>query len=162
MSNVLRHRDWNATDSCVSNARKVLPGLASEFLALGRETLAAEPTAGQLHRLRLAGKRLRYSLELFRGHYGADLEGIIQTLKTFQGALGEISDCDATEDLICSEGLAGTAGGAALLQAIESNRSFKVRMFLLSWRKQLDRPQLEQSWMETLGSGAVRSGGNAD
>ena len=158
----MRHRDWDATDSSASNGRRVLPGLASEFLALGRETLAAEPTPGQLHQLRLAGKHLRYSLELFRGHYGADLQGIIQTLKTFQGALGEISDCDATEDLIRSEGLAGTTGGEALLQAIESNRSFKVRMFLLTWRKQLDRPELEESWVETLGSRTVPSGGNAD
>ena len=155
-----QYPDWDAAESCLTNARRGLPSLVSRLLALGRATCAEEPTPGELHRLRLAGKRLRYTLELFRGFYGAGLEELLRILKTAQKVLGEISDCDATEALVRCEGLDNTADGAELLRWIKEDRSIKVTTFLLMWRNIIARPDLEEVWTRALGSGPVQGAGH--
>lgn len=146
---------WDAAESSASNSRRVLPHLASEFLALGGEVFAGKPTPERLHDLRLAGKRLRYSLELFRESYGPDLDSILRTLKRIQRALGRISDCDATERLVRSTGLADAEGGAELLRAIELDRSETTRTFLLRWRSFFRSTEAGEAWARALGDHAA-------
>lgn len=46
------------------------------------------------HAMRIAGKRLRYTMEVCRDAYGQRLDGAIEALKRFQQMLGETCDCD--------------------------------------------------------------------
>ncbi|MBX3458503.1 MAG: CHAD domain-containing protein [Planctomycetes bacterium] len=50
---------------------------------------AAKPSPRRLHELRIAGKRLRYGLEL---HGGADAKGTLRRLQRFQDRLGDYLD----------------------------------------------------------------------
>lgn len=150
MDDASRHPDWDAAASCLANARRVLPRMVSELVALGRSICAGEPAPQELHRLRLAGKRLRYSLELFRGLYGPELDGLLDTLKSVQTILGDISDCDATDTLARFEGLADSADGTDLLRSLEVRRGLKVSEFTLTWRAFAEPPEQEQSWVKAL------------
>ncbi|MEI9973986.1 MAG: CHAD domain-containing protein [Ignavibacteriota bacterium] len=51
----------------------------------------------ELHVIRLATKRVRYTLELFRPCYGPGLELRITSLQRLQQLLGEVNDCAAAE-----------------------------------------------------------------
>lgn len=145
-----RRPDWDAAASCRANARRVLPRMVSELIALGRAICAGEPAPQELHRLRLAGKRLRYSLELFRGLYGPELDGLLEMLKSVQTILGDISDCDATDTLVRSEGPADSADGTDLLRSLEVRRGLKVSEFTLTWRAFAGSPEQEQYWVKAL------------
>lgn len=154
-----RHRlEWRPADPCALNAQRVLPQVAAGFLALGREVLAGEPAPRELHALRLAGKRLRYSLELFREFYGPELGQVLRTLKKLQRMLGEISDCDATETLIRAGGLADAEGARELLRNVAEKRTEATRLFLSRWRSLLGSADLETAWTSALASGPGRPG----
>ena len=154
MSRTRQRPGWDPGASSASNSRRVLPHLACEFLALGGAVFADAPIPERLHDLRLAGKRLRYSLELFRESYGPELDTILRTLKKIQSALGRISDCDATERLVRSTGLADAEGGAELLHAIELDRSETTRTFLLRWRRFFRSTEAGEAWARALGDHA--------
>jgi CHAD domain-containing protein len=63
----------------------------------------------RLHRLRIAGKRLRYLLEAFAEVLGEDVQGVIQPLKELQDALGTLHDADVATGLLQTYG-GGHAG----------------------------------------------------
>lgn len=48
----------------------------------------------ELHAMRIAAKRLRYTLEIFRPLVGEEAAGFVEKLKKLQDLLGEIHDCD--------------------------------------------------------------------
>ena len=48
----------------------------------------------KLHRLRIAGKHLRYAIELFQPQFGDTLKPFAEGMKRMQSHLGEIHDCD--------------------------------------------------------------------
>ena len=54
----------------------------------------------QLHNLRKACKRLRYTLELFEPLYQSKLKDPIKKMKHFQTLLGDIHDCDVWRDFL--------------------------------------------------------------
>jgi len=64
-----------------------------EFLAL-QDSLQEPDDAERLHSLRIAAKRLRYTLEIARSTYQGDLQPFIEAAKGLQTLLGEIHDCD--------------------------------------------------------------------
>lgn len=47
-----------------------------------------------LHEMRIAGKRLRYTVEAFQSAYNGALDGVHKKLKKIQDTLGDIHDCD--------------------------------------------------------------------
>jgi len=59
--------------------------------------------AEAFHTLRIAGKKLRYTIELFAPVLGEDAEDLLTTLKTLQGLLGELHDRDVLVDLLSWE-----------------------------------------------------------
>ena len=91
---------WNAGAAAAENAAAHLPGLAQEYFRKGRALLQKRPSARTLHRFRLATKRFRYTLELFRPCYGPGLDQRLAKLREIQGRLGEVSDCSATIELL--------------------------------------------------------------
>jgi CHAD domain-containing protein len=66
--------------------------LVRDFFRAGRRA-CQHPAAEQLHALRLAGKRLRYTIELMELRLDASAPARLRELKRVQDALGEINDC---------------------------------------------------------------------
>lgn len=48
----------------------------------------------ELHNMRIAAKRLRYTMELFASYYGPEFKGAIGRVKKIQEQLGDIHDAD--------------------------------------------------------------------
>jgi CHAD domain-containing protein len=68
---------------------------------LAYEPFVARPAcAVELHRMRIAAKRLRYCLEFFDPLYNGRLLGTIAALKRIQDLLGLIHDCDVWQELL--------------------------------------------------------------
>src|ERR1035438_84219 len=91
---------WNQRAGAAANARRVLPLLVTDYFAQVRELLAAGPPPAGLHPIRLASKRLRYTLELFRPCYGPGLETRLAALRSLQQLLGEVNDSVSAAKLL--------------------------------------------------------------
>jgi CHAD domain-containing protein len=50
--------------------------------------------AAEQHRMRIAAKKLRYTMEIFASLYGTDLKAPLRAVKRVQEQLGSIHDCD--------------------------------------------------------------------
>lgn len=84
------------------NARQILAVRTAEYFSYA--TIVDIPEAvEQLHALRIAAKRLRYTLELFVDVFGQRGETLIDQVKAVQEDLGEIHDHDVRLDLIAAE-----------------------------------------------------------
>ena len=105
----------------------------------------------------MEGKRLRYTLELFREVYGTSLREILAPLKRAQKLLGGISDCDATENLIRERGLAASRGGRKLLAAMREERARSIDSFLAAWQSLAEESDPERLWERTLANPGGRS-----
>lgn len=83
-------------DALPRRVRHVAPVLIYKRLARVRafDEWLQEPgvPATRYHRLRIAGKRLRYTLEYFREILAPEVEGVIQDLKALQDHLGALQD----------------------------------------------------------------------
>ena len=84
------------------NARKILAVRTAEYFSYSPIVDIPEAVE-QLHALRIAAKRLRYTLELFRDVFGRRGETLIDQVKAVQEDLGEIHDHDVRLDLIAAE-----------------------------------------------------------
>ena len=94
-----------------ANARRILAVRMAEFYA--HAPAVGRPEASQaLHDLRIAAKRLRYTLELFRVVFGDPGERQIERVKALQEELGELHDHDVRLALIEEELVALERGGA--------------------------------------------------
>lgn len=87
---------------CPTLVRHLAPELIyarwGQVQAFGPFLPGASPAT--LHALRIACKRLRYTLEFFRGVLGADVETVIDWLIRLQDYLGELHDADVTNTLL--------------------------------------------------------------
>lgn len=156
--------EWSATESCAENARRVLPAMAAEYFTLGRSVCGGEPSPSDLHNFRLAGKRLRYSLELFRDHYDPSLAELLANLKTVQRHLGAMSDCMATVTLIEEEGLSNSENSRRLTRYLETRQRAHVAEFLGYWKSHFATPEQAEAWESYLrcDAGASAEPGEAD
>ncbi len=93
------------------NARRILAVRIAEFYSYA-PAVAIEAASEPLHDLRIAAKRLRYTLELFRAVFGETGERLIERIKAVQEELGEIHDHDVRIALIEHE-LQGLAAAQA-------------------------------------------------
>ncbi len=83
-------------------ARRALAASVAKFA--GRADAFDDPEdAEELHRLRIAAKRLRYTLELFGTALGDETPGLIEELKGLQEGLGTIHDRDVLAELLVEE-----------------------------------------------------------
>jgi CHAD domain-containing protein len=141
----------------------------------------------ELHRMRIAAKRFRYTLEAFAPRYGGRLDPWIRLARRLQGELGEIHDCDAwihdalpqfLEDERKRTRFAQIKPGiAALLRDRRRRRKILYRAFLGRWKRLRRKRMLDPRTLESpsparrsLGGGgssssavrtAVRGGGRA-
>lgn len=92
-----KHLDlWHETETAARNARSVLPLLLEAFCKAGERLAQNGFDPATLHGLRLEGKHLRYTLELFRPIYGRRMDDLIAAMKDTQTRLGDINDAIAT------------------------------------------------------------------
>jgi CHAD domain-containing protein len=77
-----------------TQVRHLLPAMVYNRLAAVRayEAALVEPTATTLHSLRIEFKRLRYTVSLFEGVLGTQIEAFIDDLKAMQDILGSLND----------------------------------------------------------------------
>jgi hypothetical protein len=98
---------WSVPDvdpvaSVEVNARRVLAVRVAEFYSY--EVVVPHPELVEtLHDLRIAAKRLRYTLELFRPQFGPAGDQQIERVKAIQEVLGTLHDHDVRTALIGDE-----------------------------------------------------------
>jgi hypothetical protein len=84
------------------NARRILRVRIGEYYSY--EPIVSDPLATtDLHNLRIAAKRLRYTLELFNDVFGAEGKRQIERVKSVQESLGNLHDLDVRIALISDE-----------------------------------------------------------
>lgn len=142
--------DWDEESDAIENARTILPDLAIDYFSLGRELLASDPTPAELHALRLASKKLRYTLELFKPCYGPGLKQRINALKSLQQMLGEINDTVAAERTIRSVLVGPTAESRRAMQFLRQHGKAKAQEFRSHWTAVFDAPGQEHWWVHYL------------
>jgi CHAD domain-containing protein len=150
--------EWDKAADAVANARTVLPKLAANYFQLGRELLAGNPAPPELHQLRLASKKLRYTLELFKSCYGPGFGERINALKTVQQMLGEINDTVAAERTIGGVLVAETGDSERAVEFLRKVGVDKAEAFRKHWAEVFDAPGRERWWTDYLARHAVRNG----
>ena len=142
--------EWAAGVDAAENARTRLPKLVTAYFAEGRELLGNSPAPADLHALRLATKKVRYTLELFRPCYGAGLTERINALKALQQMLGEINDTVAAERTI--EAALGTRTGEMekVARFLRARGGAKAGEFKRHWTEVFDAPGQERWWTSYL------------
>jgi CHAD domain-containing protein len=102
-----------------------------------------EPTSVEVHNLRIAGKRLRYSAETAREFYPDRLALLIELLKRGQDILGEYQDCVThrtmlSKDLARQRRLAPKGKQIALLErllaGLDERQTLLYAQFREIWR----------------------------
>jgi hypothetical protein len=79
--------------SVADNARRIIGTRLDEMLTFSQ--YVEDPrNVTEIHDLRIAAKRLRYSMELFRFAFPAAMSGLIDEVKTIQEHIGEMHDAD--------------------------------------------------------------------
>jgi len=137
---------WDGQSPPTDNARKYLPQLVADYFARGRELLSGNPKPAELHSLRLATKRLRYTLELFRPCYGPGMGIRIKALREMQQLLGEINDTVAAERTMEAV-LNGKSPQRTRIQSfLHRQGEKKTAGFRKQWREVFDAPGQERWW----------------
>jgi CHAD domain-containing protein len=140
------HITWNGQAPAADNARKYLPQLVTDYFACGRELLARHPKPAELHALRLATKRLRYTLELFRPCYGPGIRTRIAALRELQQSLGEINDTVAAERTLGAILNGKSAQRTRVENFLRRQGELKAAEFGKQWREVFDAPGQERWW----------------
>lgn len=86
----------------IDNARAILRVRIAEFYHY-EPIVDDERATVELHELRIAAKRLRYTLELFSDWFGEPAKIQIERVKAIQEELGNLHDCDVRIAMIETE-----------------------------------------------------------
>ena len=93
-------------DALPHRVRDVLPSILyarlADISAYSEWVEGPHVSIERLHRLRIAAKGLRYTLEFFKGMLGEDAKTMIEELKNFQDHLGNLHDAIVAIDLLGS------------------------------------------------------------
>ena len=150
---------WDGLKPAGDSAAENLPGLARQFFEAGRIATLPDATPVQLHAFRLAAKRLRYTLEMFRPVFGPALDSRLGRLREVQQFLGSVQDCVVSVRRIRETGTPDAALEEAL-QRIEKRAEAKRAEFVEYWKTKLDAPGEEIHWLSYLFRYAGRSARN--
>ena len=137
---------WNERAGAAANARRELPPMVSAYFSRVREFLAEDPAPRNLHRLRLASKRLRYTLELFRPCYPAALEERLAALKVLQDCLGEVNDAVASRRLLRG----ALKHQPRVRKFLEDRAADQAAEFARLWKETFDAEGREEWWTRFL------------
>ena len=140
---------WDDEAGVASNARKELPKLAQAYFAQVRRALAGNPPPARLHPLRVSGKRLRYSLDLFHPCYGPGLDERIEALKNVQDLLGQVNDAVASLGVI-QKAMRKSRLRSRVERFVAQRAAQKAKAFREHWQREFDAPGREDWWTEYL------------
>jgi hypothetical protein len=147
----MKRAEWNSRASAEVNARRQLPRMMSEYFADVRDALKEKHSPARLHRVRLASKKVRYTLELFRSCYRAgEFDARMAALKDVQTSLGEVNDSVATRRLLARM-MPHSPHRKALNEFLKTRAAQKAEEFRKHWAEQFDAPGRERWWTEFLG-----------
>jgi CHAD domain-containing protein len=145
------HVEWNERASAAVNARRQLPRIMSDYFAEVRDALTEKQSPARLHRIRLASKKVRYTLELFRSCYRAsEFDARMEALKDVQTSLGDVNDAVAAWRLL-RKIVPHSPRRLALREFLKSRAAKKAEEFREHWTEQFDAPGRERWWTEFLG-----------
>lgn len=89
----------DSEDSVVENARRIIGTRLDEMLSFS-EYVDDPANITEIHNLRIAAKRLRYTLELFRFAFPSKIGGLIDEVKTIQEHIGNMHDADVMRERV--------------------------------------------------------------
>jgi CHAD domain-containing protein len=144
---------WDEKSGPAANARRALPSLAARYFADVRARLSENPAPPDLHVLRLATKRLRYTLELFRPCYGPGLETKLNALRRIQSVLGGANDIAVAVRML-SDSMPPSPARERLLRTLAQRAEEKAGEFRKLWTEAFDAPGLEAAWTTYLARNA--------
>src|SRR5450759_5177656 len=133
---------WEQRAGVAANARRELPPMVSTYFSEVRESLARDAPLRKLHPLRLASKRLRYTLELFRPCYPAGLEDRLDALKILQDRLGAVNAAVATAELLRG----ALHRQPKVRKFLEERAAEKAAGFAGHWKETFDAAGQEAWW----------------
>jgi CHAD domain-containing protein len=99
------------------------------------EAALAQPTDETLHQARIAGKRLRYTLEFFADALGPNVEQVLAPLTALQENMGSLQDSVVARQRIHALGLADHAAIQAYLQARDSEHAAQLAELPQRWAR---------------------------
>lgn len=76
------------------NAGIILPEMFDEMVSHKDRVILHPRLKSELHQMRIAGKPLRYAMELFETTFGKEFKGCLEEIKKFIELLGQIHDID--------------------------------------------------------------------
>jgi CHAD domain-containing protein len=145
--------DWDGGRTAGENARRHLPPLVRQYFAAGRNAVKEGASPKQLHQFRLATKRLRYTLELFRPVYGPGLHARLGQLRKVQDLLGSLNDHAVTAARL--EPRARTEPALhSVLDHLQKGAASRQSEFHQHWQKTFGRPGAEAAWTNYLARNA--------
>ncbi len=136
----IRQIEWDEKSGAAANARYHLPRLMADYFVAVRGVLEQDPPPDKLHQLRLASKRVRYTLELFRPCYGPGLEARLAALRRVQQLLGEVNDAVAARHLLHKAVPAGSPQSRRVQKLLATRAARKAGEFRKHWAKVFDAP----------------------
>jgi len=137
----------------VKTARRILPRVAQEFFERGNRASKTKTPAAELHRFRIASKRLRYTLELFTSLYGPQMNSSLEKIRRAQGLLGEINDCETVRSLLSRYKDAGS-----LTSWLRKRQRRKTEEFHRYWEEAFGGDREMRSWSAFLKRPIERDG----
>jgi hypothetical protein len=143
---------WDEKGGLLLNARRELPRLIAAYFSQVREVLAKDGSPRKLHKLRLASKRLRYTLELFRPCYPAGLEDRLDTLRKLQDSLGEVNDAVASARLLREP----LKRHPKLRKFLDDRAEEQAKEFARHWKETFDAPGREAWWTDFMAHHSIR------
>jgi CHAD domain-containing protein len=139
---------WKSSSSAAENAWAVLPKMADDYFDAGRKAADGKRSSKELHRFRVATKRFRYALELFRPVYGPSLDRHLQALRGLQDSLGKVSDCQTIQLMLARD--------EALQARLQRTMKRKLKEFRRDWRA-FDSGGEHKRWKTYLSRGRRRA-----
>ena len=140
---------WNERATAAANASRELPRMMADYFHAVRDALRAKPSPASLHTIRLASKKVRYTLELFEPCYGAAFAERMQALKDVQTSLGDVNDAVAAERLL-SDAMPQSARRKTLRAYLRKRAVEKAEEFRTHWTERFDADGEERRWIEFL------------
>jgi len=129
------------TATVQENAPLIIAARVQEFLQW--EPFIKDPRrVEELHRLRIAAKRLRYTLEIFAPILGPPLPAVIERLRTLQDLLGDIHDLDVAVPLLIKRARKAMKTAAHMSSWQESDLAGVLGLCSICRHKQLLRATL--------------------
>jgi CHAD domain-containing protein len=124
-------------------ARRALDRIAKDFLKRGNEASSPEASPEGLHHFRIAVKKFRYTLEMFRPVFGSSLNPVVASVRRASALLGNINDCVTVAEMVV-----GYKGGRQLADRLKKRQHRKTEEFRKFWKEEFSDDERLQSILD--------------